>query len=345
MRPNLTIFSILPVLVTALFSSPWPCAASGFQQDAAITQRPNAAAGPTEVQATIVVIDIPQINNARQMFLANVFTGFRWNDPRLRHDGQSPVRYALEDIWHPQMRILNRGAERLDTEITLSVSADGTVDLVQRYIGTFSNPLDLKNFPLDTQVLMIEMVSVSYDTTEVVLVKDRSRKSKSSPQFSLPDWDVGSWEVVLDGYRVSGGTEFSPRVSFQIEVKRKFGYFLFKIIFPLILIVGMSWAVFWIDPAEASSQISVSTTTMLTLIAYRFAIGASLPRVSYLTRLDLFIFGSTIIVFLTLAQAVYTSKKARAGHGEYALKVDRWCRILFPTSFVLIALYSFLGPV
>jgi hypothetical protein len=51
-----------------------------------------------------------------------------------------------------------------------------------------------------------------------------------------------------------------------------------KVILPLILIVAMSWIVFWIDPEESGIQISVAITTMLTLIAYRFAVGADLPK-------------------------------------------------------------------
>jgi hypothetical protein len=36
---------------------------------------------------------------------------------------------------------------------------------------------------------------------------------------------------------------------------------------------------------------------MLTLIAYRFSIGELVPKVAYLTRLDYFILGSTLMVF------------------------------------------------
>ena len=41
---------------------------------------------------------------------------------------------------------------------------------------------------------------------------------------------------------------------------RKTGYYFLKILAPLILIVAMSWVVFWIDPTEAGTQISVAVT-------------------------------------------------------------------------------------
>jgi hypothetical protein len=34
----------------------------------------------------------------------------------------------------------------------------------------------------------------------------------------------------------------------------------------------MSWSGFWIDPVNANSQISIAVTSMLTLIAYRYAV-------------------------------------------------------------------------
>ena len=41
--------------------------------------------------------------------------------------------------------------------------------------------------------------------------------------------------------------------------------YISKIILPLLLIVGMSWLVFWIDPELAGPQISIAVTPMLTL--------------------------------------------------------------------------------
>ena len=60
---------------------------------------------------------------------------------------------------------------------------------------------------------------------------------------------------------------------------------------------------------------------MLTLIAYRFLLGQSLPPVSYLTRLDYFLLGATILVFIALfggAGFVVDSIQSAAGLVEFA---------------------------
>lgn len=119
-------------------------------------------------------------------------------------------------------------------------------------------------------------------------------------------------------------------------------YYIGKVIIPLVLIVAMSWIVFWLDPKETGTSISVGITAMLTLIAYRFAVGTDLPKVEYMTRLDLFILGSSILVFASLIQVVVTSSLAKSNRLFEARKIDVWCRGLFPVVFVLITLETLL---
>jgi len=75
---------------------------------------------------------------------------------------------------------------------------------------------------------------------------------------------------------------------------------------------------------------------MLTLIAFRFAIDGSLPMISYLTRLDTFVMASTVLVFLSLFEVVITSRLAKTGRNEQAIRLDLWSRLLFPGAFVLV---------
>ena len=112
----------------------------------------------------------------------------------------------------------------------------------------------------------------------------------------------------------------------------------------LILIVAMSWIVFWVHPKESGTQIGVATTSMLTLIAYRFMVGGEIPAVPYLTRLDSFILTSTLLVFAALMQAVITSIMANREHLKAALWMDRTCRIVFPSLFAALTYYALFAP-
>ena len=110
---------------------------------------------------------------------------------------------------------------------------------------------------------------------------------------------------------------------------------------PLTLIVFMSWGVFWVDPRRLESQLGLSATAILTLIAFQFAIANLVPRVSYLTRMDKFTMLSSILIFLALIEAIITAYCAKKDLIHRAIIIDRFSRFLFPLSFAGIIYYAF----
>ncbi len=83
------------------------------------------------------------------------------------------------------------------------------------------------------------------------------------------------------------------------------------------------------------------TASILTLIAYRFTVDLLVPKVSYITRLDEFILGSTFLVFFSLIQVITTSALMRRGNDVLSLKIDVPSRFLFPILFVFVVITSF----
>jgi len=298
--------------------------------------RPAPDEGPTRVCMAVFVVDVNEIDSASQDFEANVYAQIRWKDPRLAHNGPNPVSRPRTEVWHPRIQVINQQKLWPTFSQVVEITPDGTVLYRQRVWGSFSQPLEVRDFPFDTQTFHIQLVSVGYTPDEVELVSDPDSGSGIAPELSVPDWKILEWKVESAPFRIAPGARAVPGFGFSFKAKRQTGYFIVKVIIPLIFIVAMSWIVFWLDPKE-SSRISVSITAMLTLIAYRFAIGTSLPRVSYLTRLDHFILLSTVLIFATLIEAVITSRLVKAEKLPKAKAMDRWSRFLFPAVFLLVA--------
>ena len=84
----------------------------------------------------------------------------------------------------------------------------------------------------------------------------------------------------------------------------------------------------------------VAVTAVLTLIAYHIALTSKLPDISYLTRMDLFVFGSTLLVFSSLIEVVITSRLASAARVELARWIDVVCRVAFPVICSVVAYIS-----
>ncbi len=80
---------------------------------------------------------------------------------------------------------------------------------------------------------------------------------------------------------------------------------------------------------------------MLTLIAFQFAMGNMLPRLSYFTIMDRFVTGSTILVFLALIESLTTNYLVTINRENLALKMDRYCCWIFPTIFLVFVLVVF----
>ena len=254
--------------------------------------------------------------------------------------------YPVSEVWTPRIQIANEsGIVRRTMPETVTVQPDGIVYYRQRFVGPFSQPLSLKDFPFDKHLFQLQFVSSGgYKPSEVVFVPSETWQHDGlkfaagiADNISLPDWVVIDYDAKTQNYSILPNLE-NPGYVFEFTAERAVKYYMLKVILPLILIVMMSWSVFWIDPENAGTQIGVATTSMLTLIAYRFAIDTQVPRVPYATRLDEFIFVSTILVFLSLIEVTITSLLAYNKNVRTARKMDIVSRLVFPAIFVA-ALY------
>lgn len=312
---------------------------------------PQPGEGPTKVFVTLWFADIDSIDSANQNYVANVYVGLRWKDPRLAHDGDGPRVCRVDDIWDPRVIVANEiGLVRKTLPETAEVSPDGTVIYRQRYVGVFSQALRLAEFPLDSHVIRFHLVSPGYTPDQVEFVPDDRLVNPVGPRFaagagiaeeiSLPDWDI-LWCRTRAMPYITGVGPHVAGYALEFEAKRHRGYFYWKLLLPLTLIVLMSWLVFWIDPTSAGTQIGVATTAMLTLIAYRFAMDQSVPHVAYLTRMDHFVMGSSVLVFLALCQVILTARLAKTNRLALAYRVDAWSLVLFLVLLAGLMVVSF----
>lgn len=159
-------------------------------------------------------------------------------------------------------------------------------------------------------------------------------------QFSLPDFDVVSWKAQTQPYKPFEGQVGAVNFLMEIDVKRRTNYYFWKIIFPLCLIVIMSWIPRWIEPTQIGTNIGIATTSFLTLVAYLFAVAHLLPRVSYFTRLDEFILLSTLMVFISLLQTAVTTTLI-IKNTQLMARIDWWSRIVYPLVLLAVLGISF----
>ena len=306
--------------------------------------RPGKNGPPTEVSVGVFVLDVSNITDVDHTFTVDFVLRLRWKDPRLASEPKGLTRsyrkFNLQDIWNPKVNVLNRwGLSELNGN-TVEVDSEGTVVYRQRFQGNLTFPIELRDFPFDEHVLLIELASSQFDP-EAVLFSTWEERSGQRDTFSIVDWQIGLGNPEVKPIRVEDLSRTFSGFTYQLKAKRYVGFYIWKVIFPLSLIVLMSFSVCWLKPGQLGAQIGLSTASVFALIAFQFAIGNHLPRVSYITRMDYFILGSTILVFSALGEAIITGGLAESGNTKMALKIDRWSRWIFPLLLILIIVLSF----
>jgi hypothetical protein len=303
-------------------------------EEAFIT-RPDKEGTQTEVNVGIYVIDIETIDNVHQHFVADFMLQVRWKDERLKGE---PKTVDIDEIWWPNIEVLNGRDLSTDLPHRAEIDSNGNVLYRQRFYGNMATQLDLKQFPFDTQKLPIKVLTLGHDSTQIN-IKFNANTSGNIDKFSNSDWEIENGYGMVGLFKtrsLSKGQIALPMVTFEFKAKRHVFYYVWKVIIPLMVIVMMSWAIFYIEPTQVAPQIGLAATSILTLIAFLFSLGKILPPIAYLTKIDFFVYGSLALVFLAFAEAMITINLAGKNKLHQAKRVDRISRWFFPITFILI---------
>jgi len=313
---------------------------------------PAVGGDPVVVSVSLHVINLSKIDDSAQHFDIDAYLFARWNDPRLAFvpKGSDDLlrTYRPGEIWIPRLEILNAAAPRNLHDESISVKPSGDVTYVERFYAELSARFELRRYPFDTQDLEIFVHPFVADASRIVFtLKDASvwTASTFTAYSSLGQWDLRVLPPTLHSNHESVGVVSGVR--FGILATRRPAYYIWKVFVPLILMVCVSWGVFWIEPGDLSSQVQVSVTTILTVIAFAFAISSSMPRVPYLTYIDAFFLQCYVFVFLAFTEIMIVHVTHRSDRRrDLGLKIRNQARVIAPAAFLIsnaIIALRFLG--
>jgi len=320
---------------------------------------------PTIVTVYLGIIDIPQVDELMETFDVIAYLTLEWNDPlayesvRDNHGLDDDDTYqsmstkqaqeALEEIGGSNIiEFANLVGQREILNSTLQIESNGNVMYDERFAATFHSPLELKKFPFDSQKLYIRIESFCFDVTDIEFeTSDDNIVYYRPPNVSGEEQGLRleEWHIVLEKptYKVDqytsplSGKTYSY-ISIGIDIQRKIEFYIWKIIFPLLLIICISWSVFWIGRESVSSRLSVASIGFLTAIAFGFFVSNNLPRIAYLTFMDMFIIGIYILVTMTVLEILGTYLLEIRGKEVSAVRLNYHSRWLFPLIFILYLL-------
>lgn len=302
--------------------------------------RPDVDGPAVEVGVAVFLIDLLGIHDSQERFDINFALRLSWHDPRLDYDGLQNCDLTPSDIWLPQIGVLNQIDVRDGDWVRIDVDTDGYVLYERRISGSLSAVFELDEFPRDSQVLPVRLGSLVYGPEDVLLRVDHARTGRA-PLARQAGWEIVAGSSDTEPLLAEHGMS-RALVVHSILVEREFGYWFWKLLVPLSLIVLMAWSVFWLDPRIAPPQITVGASAIFTLIAFQLSLGETLPKISYLTLADKLVLTATVLVFFALGQAVVTSRLAQRDQLERARRLDLYGRWIYPLAYITSVLFVLL---
>ena len=294
---------------------------------------------PMTVDVGLFVIDITNFNQQENTFDVELDVVTGWQDPRRGFelaDNEGTFRMyktekALEELakgWAPELYILNTvGAPSLGV-VRTRIDADGTVVNRARLRGTLRATLDFRKFPFDVQALPIHIESLMWSADQLRIAHDESF-SGFGADYEMPEWtleDLAAEQQVVE--RPQEGQSYA-RITFLVQIDRKIGFYLWKILLPLLVITAITWVVFFMSEDALGRRAGVSSTGMLTVIAYQLILADSLPRFPYLTLMDKVALLTLVFIAMTMLENIVATRMEPEGRR----RLDRACRVVFPVGY------------
>ena len=154
---------------------------------------------------------------------------------------------------------------------------------------TILNKFNLKSFPFDKQTLKLKFKSENYHSENELRASIYTYKNLDN---LISNNDLNGWNFI--DYKIYNSIEANPInrafyssvIVIELNLERESSYYLYKIIFPIFLILMVCWSVVWVDPKELEARLTITIVCLLSLIAYNFVIDSELPKLEYLTVLD-----------------------------------------------------------
>lgn len=321
---------------------------------------PNPPGSPTVVKVGVFIADVIELNEVDETFQAEIVVMAEWNDPRLAFDPDEAGtdvklfqgQYQFNEVyagWWPQLVIVNEIGSGDVNAITIRVHPDGRVHYLEQRSITLETPMKLQPFPFDTQVLEAKMIAFGNYSDSVVFEVDEQMVNAteehvlSNEQINIAQWRLINLDQVaeLADFRYYGRPKQISVLRFNITLVRESANIIWKVIVPLIVLVLLMWAVFWMEVDNLADRLNISFIGILTIVAYQFLIDGTMPRIAYFTFTDTVLLYSFLVMCLAIVESLILYSLCKAGRKPLAEKVDRAAQWLFPILYFAGLLISY----
>lgn len=201
-----------------------------------------------------------------------------------------------------------------------------TTTRAYRIKAEFKSEFDFHTYPFDEQVLRIQLRHNTRERNELIYVTDILGMKEAFSEASNGEIDdsqsapnVSGWETIstlfyqdnisnestlgmpefFDG---NAGIEFS-RFNVAVNIKRDVFNFIFKNLFPLLLLIIVTYVIYFIPADFVEARISIGMGTLLSSGFFHLQVTESL-EVEYLVAIEYFFFAVYVLAAMTIVISI-----------------------------------------
>ncbi|XP_028994904.1 gamma-aminobutyric acid receptor subunit rho-2a isoform X2 [Betta splendens] len=275
------------------------------------TMRPAFGGPAIPVGVDVQVESLDSISEVDMDFTMTLYLRHYWKDERLSFTSSTNKSMTFDGrlvkkIWVPDVFFVHSKRSFIhDTttdNIMLRVYPDGHVLYSLRVTVTAACNMDFSRFPLDSQTCSLELESYAYTDEDLMLYwKSGDESLSTDDRISLSQFLIQKFHTTsrLAFYSSTG---WYNRLYINFTLRRHIFFFLLQTYFPATLMVMLSWVSFWIDRRAVPARVSLGITTVLTMSTIITGVNASMPRVSYIKAVDIYLWVSFVFVFLSVLE-------------------------------------------
>ena len=321
---------------------------------------PPRSDGPIEVGIGFQLFNITDVDEIEETVDFEGGLYLRWKDARLAYDpadsGIAPGEWVPGDYsrvprrmyqgvfevlemfggWRPHLVVSNGDGDREVTSIGVGVYPDGTVVYAEIFHCTVETRMDLRMYPFDKQSIRIYLHPFLYERSDVVLVPAGEMLGSWQRDRGIAGWSKGkvTFEERAVDYALMNDVKVFSEVVVTVNITRRPKHLLVSLILPLLILVSLTWCVFWLDKESVTDRINISFIGILSVVAYYFVMLDKVPQVAYLTMMDAFMITTFVILAATVVVSLIVERLNRYERVHLGDRVDRVSRWLFPVGYV-----------
>lgn len=241
---------------------------------------------------------------------------------------------ANDNKW-PAFTLFNQQGNRWTQNDLVTVFPDGRATYFERFTTTFQAPdFNFRRFPFDSQQFFIHIDLLSPE--ELYYFTNLEEFSEIGPQLGEEEWVITESGIEISSQIASTRAETS-RLSFGFNARRNLNFYIFRIFVPIAIIIIVSWIVFFLK--DYGKRVEAASANLLVFIAFNFTISDNLPRLGYLTLLDIVLVSTFIVTSLVLVFSVFLKRLEVEGKARLVHQIDRNTLWAYPVAYIAAFLF------